>query len=194
MDLAERQELWEAMANLFLDPETRYQIPEIAGRCVRSRLTTEAARSVWRYEVTPAVWHNLLAVAGEWDYWPREWLMARIEQERRHLHTPARSSDALLYHARAWAIDPVWRAVERCIDTFAQRPPAEAARLEVTLTWLARVFFDFVPGPRPADPDLETVYRATFLPVFAPLVVTCRITGESPAACRARIEDALAQK
>jgi hypothetical protein len=192
MERAQRHDLWEAMADLFLDTETRYQIPALAGRCVRNGLTPEAARNIWRHEVTPAVWHNLMDVAGEWAGWPREWLVARIEEGQRQ--TPPSWADALRYHATAWAIDPVWRAVERCIDVLAQLSPSEAAKRQATLTWLARVFFDFVPGARPADPDLLTVYRETFLPIFAPLVVSCRITGESPARCRERVEVALAPK
>jgi hypothetical protein len=191
MDLTEQHALWEAMADLFLDTDLRYRIPEIARRCVRAGLTREAARNIWRYEVTPAVWHNLVDIAGEWAYWPREWLIPRIERARRRAHRPPRWSDALRYHATASAIDPVWCAVERCMDELAQLPPLEAARLETTLTWLARVFFDFSAGARPADPDLQAVYRATFLPIFGPLAVTCRITGESPASCRARVEGAL---
>jgi hypothetical protein len=191
MDLTDQHELWEAMADLFLDTETRYRIPEIAGRCVRNGLTRQKARNIWRYEVTPAVWHNLIDVAGEWAGWPTDWLIARIEEVRRKAESPPGWSDALRYHATAGAIDPVWRAVEQCIDAFAQLQAPEAARLEASLTWLARVFFDFVPGARPADPTLETVYRATFLPIFAPLAVTCQITGESPAACRERVQAAL---
>src|SRR5437868_3440784 len=107
----QRQDLWEAMADLFLDTETRYLIPSVAGRCVRVGLPVGAARDIWRYEVTPAVVHNSWDIAGAWACWPRDWLVETIHAKRRRPGVCA----ALVYFLSAPLIEPVWQAIERCM-------------------------------------------------------------------------------
>jgi hypothetical protein len=189
MDPQARRELWEAMAEQFLDTEMRHQIPSLAARCVRAGLTPRQARDIWRYEVAPAVALNLWSVAGEWAGWPRGWLVERIERTRRRSARPPGWMAALGYYLLAGMIEPVWRAVERCMVLWASLPAREAARLEVELTWLARVFFDMVPGAPPTKRSaraLRRAYEVAFLPIFGPLVCRDKISGESPSACRAR--------
>jgi hypothetical protein len=77
-----RIEVWLAMADHFLDTETRHDIPLTAMRCVEAGLSVAEARDVWRYEVSPAVWPNGWSVAGEWDFWEREWLLGTIQEVR----------------------------------------------------------------------------------------------------------------
>jgi hypothetical protein len=44
-----RIEVWVAMADHFLDTETRHDIPLTAMRCIDAGMTFSEARRVWRY-------------------------------------------------------------------------------------------------------------------------------------------------
>jgi hypothetical protein len=57
--LATREDVWEGLANQFLDTETRHFIPGLALMCVEAGLSTASAFDAWAYEVTPAVFFNL---------------------------------------------------------------------------------------------------------------------------------------
>lgn len=65
-ELARRRPLWAAMADLFLDTETRWSTPFIAARCVESGYDDEALERIFWAEVFPEAIGNLLQVAGEW--------------------------------------------------------------------------------------------------------------------------------
>ena len=67
-----RIDVWVAMADHFLDTETRHDIPFAALRCVEAGLSSVEARSVWQHEVEPAVRFNVWDVAGEWACWDKE--------------------------------------------------------------------------------------------------------------------------
>jgi hypothetical protein len=187
----EREELWLAMAEQFLDTETRHELPALAAHCLRLGLTPEAARAIWRHEVAPVVGGNLWSVAGEWSGWPRDWLIPRVEARA---HNPSRWP--LAYYLVAWPVDGSWRAVERCMALLAPLAPDERARRVADLTWLARVCFDLVPSKPPpgrTQATLRRLYETEFAPTFEPLIVRDKISGESRAICRARVERALAE-
>src|SRR5262245_40531383 len=77
-----RVAVWTAMADHFLDTETRHSVPFTALRCLEAGLTSEEACDVWRYEVTPVVGMNLWSVAGVWDGWDEAWLIEQIRRAR----------------------------------------------------------------------------------------------------------------
>ena len=89
-----RVAVWIALAEHFLDTETRHQLPNAALACVRAGYGVEEVRAIWGCEVAPAVGFNLYLVAGEWACWDPEWLVERIERIR------ARRSSRLLRRAR----------------------------------------------------------------------------------------------
>jgi len=170
-----RRAVWVALADQFLDTETRYLIPSAALRCVEAGLAAEA-RDIWRDEVFPVVGHNLLDIAGDWAGWPEEWLVEQIAAVRER-----RGGVADLVHrgfARIGrrAFEDRWTAIDGCIrlldGTASALRPSTAGDLEL----LARVYFDFCPAPCvQMSPErrsaLRRLYRAEFLPIFAPLVV-----------------------
>jgi len=145
-------EVWVAMANHFLDTETRQDIPLTAMRCVEAALSPMEARHVWQHEVSPAVGFNLWVVAGEWAYWDRDWLVERIERHRRSWRQRTRFVKWL---GDCMRIDParcVCTSIERTMDFLAAVPDAgdreQACR---RLAFLAQHYFDFCPA------DLATV-------------------------------------
>ena len=106
--------VWLAMADHFLDTETRHDIPLTALLCVEAGWSCERARDAWRHEVSPAVAFNLWSVAGEWAGWDREWLVARIERLRSSWHNRPGTLKSLRYRLRAPGMDGVWVAMPRC--------------------------------------------------------------------------------
>lgn len=182
-------ELWEAMADQFLDTETRAAIPALALRCAALDLSPEAAFEVWAYEVTPAVWPNLWSMVGEWAGWDRAWLVARIERQR------ARPSKLryVQYRCRAHIHRATWRTIDGCMRLLLASPPARREGLARELTWLAERYFDFGCCERPSDTaSLRALFERTFEPLFATLVVPS--AGESKAECQARVEAALNER
>jgi hypothetical protein len=78
----QNRKLQLAMSELYLDTETRVFVPALALEFVRSQMTAQELRDIWRYEVTPAVSGNLRSVAGEAFGFDAEWLSQRIEEKR----------------------------------------------------------------------------------------------------------------
>lgn len=153
--------------------------------CLDRGLSIGEARDAWRYEVTPALWHNLRDVAGEWAGWPEKWLVAEIQRARTD------APDEAVYRARAGSAEDVWIAIERCMALVQSRTREQRATLARDLEWLARHFFDFQPKPYEGrvPSAVRALYPGSFAPIFEPLVVTA--AGESLDACRERVARAL---
>ncbi len=75
-----RIDVWQAMSELFLDTEVRPSIPYIAAGCVRSGYNDPMLEHIFRYEVSPVLWWNMLATTGEWQLFSEEWLLERLRE------------------------------------------------------------------------------------------------------------------
>lgn len=184
-----RIEVWEAMADHFLDTETRHDIPLTALLCVEVGLSTAEARHVWQHEVSPVVGFNLWLVAGEWAAWDPEWLVERIEKHRRSSEKRARFLKWLSKRVR---MDPAWgtrTAIERCIDVLARVPSAADRECSCRrLSFLARHYFDFCPvDPATLDcAEIETI-RSLYPDPFVYIMEPALVSGEArPADQRVR--------
>jgi hypothetical protein len=166
--------VWVAMADHFLDTETRHDIPTTALRCVEAGLPKDEARMVWRHEVSPAVGCNVWNAAGEWAGWDQAWLVARIERRRLRWD-----------HSLAWCrwlrdrvgldpMRPVWVSIGRCMDALlAVHAVEERQQLCRDLGFLARHYFDFCPrDPHTLDdPELQrlrNLYPEPFQHIIGP--------------------------
>ena len=182
--------LWVRFADQFLDNETRTWLPGTALAVLTAGYTLAEARTIWRYEVTPAVWSNL-GVAGAWAGWPAPWLVPRIERLRGRWPNRPGLLAGLIYRLRARSLERSWRGITACHRLLAAAPPAQRESLCADLTLLAEVFFAAGQRPPRATPErretLAAAYREQFLPLFGALVVTDPTTGESPARCRERV-------
>ena len=183
--------VWEAFAEQFLDTERRHEIPSAAMRCILGGFSVNEAHRIWAGEVVPVVGYNCLTVAGEWMYWPTDWLV-----ERCSLRVGAKPGwvESMVLSIPSILLGKVWRAIEDCMEHLAALDPARRETRTADLTILARHYFDFVATPigPAAHGRLAALYEAVFLPIFAPLAVTEPITRESPRACDARVRAALA--
>lgn len=170
-----RVEVWCAMADQYLDTETRHEIPRTARLCLEAGLDTAQAHDVWRFEVTPAVAFNVMQVAGEWAYWDQAWLVARIRRKRRSLLHRKPGLRELVYRLRGGGLDQVWRAIARAMGTLAAAPPAERAAIVAALGLLTRHAFDFA-GPDPAAltsalrAQVRALYPEPWRTIMAPVM------------------------
>jgi len=183
-------DVWVAMAEHFLDTETRHDIPMTALCCIEAGLGIAEARDVWRYEVSPAVGFNLSDVAGEWAGWDRDWLVERIERLRKRWDNAPWTARAMRYHVRAHALDGVWRAIERHMEVLTSLEKHELrAKAARDMTMLARHAFDFCPQDLNALPeDVLNRLRALFPEPFMHAMAPAFVGRDEERAARVRIE------
>jgi hypothetical protein len=186
-----RVEVWEAMAEQFLDTERRHEIPLVALSCLEAGLSVAEARNVWRYEVSPAVWGNAWNPVGEWAGWDRDWLVETIQRERKRWLNRPGLIGWLIYRLRVHFMHSIWRAIELCMSLLLELPPDERARTAWALAGLARHFFDFCPDdPARFDPSARERLRALFPESFCCVMAPALLGTERKDADR-RVRDAL---
>jgi hypothetical protein len=185
-----RVDVWVAMAEHYLDTETRQEIPSTALKCARAGLSLEEARNIWRFEVCPAVSFNAFDIAGEWAGWDREWLVGRIGRVR--IDWKRRPIARLL--GRPWLNlgCGVAESVERCLRALlAVESADDRERLAKDLAFLAQHYFDFCPKEvGTLEPGGYERIRALYPQPFRHLMAPAMIRGES-AKADLRVEDAL---
>lgn len=82
-DLHARIPVWVALSNLYLDTKVAAFHDHIASTLAASPFPLDTLHRVLMYEVHPALYPNLISVAGEWAGFDREWLVERIVAVRR---------------------------------------------------------------------------------------------------------------
>src|SRR5262249_45076671 len=167
--------VWVAMAEQFLDTESRQDIPLTAMRCVEAGLSVAETRHVWRYEVSPAVWWNVWSVAGEWDFWDSEWLGARIRDGRSNWSNRVDPLRWLFYRARVHFMHGNGVAIERCVAALLAATPDERESMSRDMAALARHYFDFCPDnlAEQAREQLHALYPEPFRYIMAPATLSC---------------------
>ncbi len=165
--------VWMAMADHYLDTETRQDIPWTAWRCSSAGLSVDEARDVWCFEVTPAVGHNLWNPVGEWAGWPKDWLIAEITRRA----WPKNLLTYVGYRCLAHFNHGVWVSIERCMHLIASFDELDRPHVVRAMVELGRHYFDFCGHglsklePRPRD-LVRQLYPDAFEHVMAP--ATCR--------------------
>lgn len=184
-----REDVWEELADQFLDTETRHSIPRVALMCVEAGMSPASAFDAWAYEVTPAIFWNLWSVVGEWTGWNRESLFARI---RERSVKPSRWA-YLAYRFRVQSAHTRWVAIGKCMGIFQQTPAVCRERVSSELAWLARQFFDFTNSMAPPSSAerMREVYRDTFVPIFASFIPNGATRNRELDVIAERIERAL---
>jgi len=65
-DLKRRRPVWDAMSDLFLDTETRWDVPLVARICADSDYDDATLERIFWVEVFPEAIPNMLSIFGEW--------------------------------------------------------------------------------------------------------------------------------
>jgi hypothetical protein len=174
-------EVWVAMADHFLDTETRHDIPLTALRCVQAELSTGEARDIWRHEVAAVVGFNLLSITGEWAGWDRAWLVDAIRTKRDHRRGAVkRFVDAVA----ARSVRGVLTSIERCMAFLSGAAVEDRERLARELATLARHAFDVGPAnlailEPEAHARLASLYPEPFTSLIAPALLPDEAAGAS---------------
>jgi hypothetical protein len=72
-----REDVWLALSELWLDTELMAtDLRHISARLRNSGLSRDELQAIWLYEVAPLLWLNHWAVAGVWDGFEPQWLLA----------------------------------------------------------------------------------------------------------------------
>lgn len=169
-------DVWLALAEHFLDTETRHLLPWTANACVLAGLAPEQVRSLWYEDIAPAVAINLLSPAGEWAGWDRDWLFQRISERR------ARGRTRWGRWLNRWSrwMRPSNRgdleALNRFVAVLSESSDAASRdQLLIDLNWLSRCFFAMTMDaskPSPADRQrLLHCYEVSFRLAVAPALL-----------------------
>jgi hypothetical protein len=141
-----RVTVWIAMADHFLDSETRHGIPMTALACVEAGLDVQQAQRIWQDEVAPVVASISSASPGNGDVGDERWLVDRIERRR------ASNSGAVCRWLGYWlcggVLHGVWVSIARVMELLLAQPDSARRReLARDLEALARHYFDFCGAP-----------------------------------------------
>jgi hypothetical protein len=74
--------VWQALAELYLDTDVADLYPHVAETLAASPYSLESLHDMLMYDVHPALYPNLMIVAGEWAGFDDAWLLTRIAQVR----------------------------------------------------------------------------------------------------------------
>lgn len=140
-DLERRRPVWDVMSDVFLDTETRWEMPRIALALARSGYSTEELEAIWEHEIVPECAWNLLQLAGEWALFvvDEDRLTERAEGKRPLL-------DRLMGVASPLVIGAQWRAIKAMRDMLlgvaAERGEEEQAARAAMWTAFVHVYVE----------------------------------------------------
>ena len=111
-DRARREPVWIALSGLWLDTELQQgDLREIARVLQASGYDAETLRGIYRFEVAPVVYQNLLTPAGVWDGFDEVWL---CDEAAWHARRRSRWHDArwrLLQPVMTYATAEPWQHI-----------------------------------------------------------------------------------
>lgn len=174
-----RRPLWDTLGDLYLDTDTRPDLPRMARVLAESGLGEAELNSIWEDEVTPALAFNLSVVAGEWAFFDLDWLQRRIVRRQRymqqaHSQRPLRWPLLTRWLGRIWpnGTQPHFQTVMALRGELLTLPEAQRQARAVAWSWTAHVYFwpDSPWRPeRPPDTDLPADF-AFLKPHLCPLL------------------------
>jgi hypothetical protein len=116
-EVERRLPLWRALANFYLDTEGVTFVAEVVDAATEGKFSSSEVENILRWEVRPALYPNLLSVAGEWAGWDDDWLrdhMATSLERRIWLRAwPVR------WFCRNWFMPPEWTVTQAAISSSA---------------------------------------------------------------------------
>lgn len=86
-ELVQREPIWIALSDLFLDSDVSHSYDYIVRACGDSVYSIDELKCILQNEVAPVVSLNLLSVTGEWQGFDKEWLINSIVKKVRFNHS-----------------------------------------------------------------------------------------------------------
>jgi hypothetical protein len=152
-----RRPVWEAMSDLFLDTEVRWQLHFVARACASSPYEPEQLDHIFWVEVFPLAIGNLLQVAGEWA------MLVLDEQAliRRAFHGQRRPFQEWVVGS---LVEREWKAVLLLIARLRAEPAERWPTLVQAWGVMLHRYFE-KPGERlvvSEEPKVEALVAAKF--------------------------------
>jgi hypothetical protein len=104
--------IWNALSDLYLDTDVTLSHDHIVRTLAASPYSLDELHEMLMYDVHPALYRNLMSVAGEWAGFDEAWLVERIAAVRRQPRWRRR-----ITHWFARDIGVQWRTLEPMIRT-----------------------------------------------------------------------------
>ena len=76
-DIEARMPVWIALSDLFLDTDVTLSDEHIVRVCAQSPYSLDELFDILQNEVAPVCGHNLLLIAGQWDFFDESWLIRK---------------------------------------------------------------------------------------------------------------------
>ncbi len=102
--------VWNALSDLYLDTDVALSHRYIVRTLAASPYSLDELHGMLMYDVHPALYPNLMSVAGEWAGFDEAWLLERIQTIRRRPRWRRR-----ITHWFARDIGAQWRTLEPMI-------------------------------------------------------------------------------
>lgn len=102
--------VWNALSDLYLDTDVTLSHDHIVRTLAASPYSLDELHQMLMYDVHPALYLNLMSVAGEWAGFDQAWLLERIATIRRQSRWRRR-----ITHGFARDIGAQWRTLEPMI-------------------------------------------------------------------------------
>ena len=125
VELSRRREVWHAVASLFLDTETRWELPSIAGVLLQSGYGEAELERIFRRELVPQCVWNLYSVAGAWAMMSLD----EVRLARRAQEAPGTLSRLVARLLTPDSLRAQWRAVLGLRAHLAAAPESERASM-----------------------------------------------------------------
>lgn len=107
--------VWNALSDLYLDTDVTLSHDHIVRTLAASPYPLDELHEMLMYDVHPALYRNLMSVAGEWAGFDEVWLVERIATVRRQPRWRRR-----ITHWFARDIGAQWRTLEPMIRASRQ--------------------------------------------------------------------------
>lgn len=107
--------VWNALSDLYLDTDVALSHAYIVRTLAASPYSLDELHGMLMYDVHPALYRNLMSVAGEWAGFDEAWLVERIAAVRRQPRWRRR-----ITHWFARDIGAQWRTLEPMIRAARQ--------------------------------------------------------------------------
>ena len=131
VELSRRREVWHAAADLFLDTETRWELPRIAGVLARSGYAESELERIFQCELVPECVWNLYSVAGAWAMMSLD----EVRLARRAQSAPPVLSRVFMKLLTPDSLRAQWRAVLGLRGHLERA--AESAHEAMVAVWIA---------------------------------------------------------
>lgn len=114
MDVTQREPVWIAVSNLYLDTEVQwYTYRSIAKVIEESPYTLAEIKVMNKTEVFPVLVTNLISVAGVWSGFDEAWLTDEITKSLNNRNRLKMLWSTLTFKMFSKMFDQHWEAVER---------------------------------------------------------------------------------